>query len=320
VLIADTFLEWLSEKGEGTWDEFRSTWSWLQSGAQTVRDSDPARAAGVIAANLSALGYIEMTWQPTPRWTVAPAVITMLPRSGGRALLTGARTRKLCWLPPERPGEPSGVLLEAANELDLWIDYPQLDGAPTSILIASNRPEDAERLAERCGIGYSYSVSQQLSAMLPELSLYVRLWEQRPIPQGFPVERFDASAYKWAESSEAEASEPGLYRSITWESHVHTLVLPTRVALRATRQHAVYEVLRWEAAPTLRYRAASRELWAPVGARLPLLQERAAVLCSGLMPVYRKLDGIDGLTYLNVPPRVAKRIASSLVQRLETGD
>lgn len=320
MLIADTFLEWLSEKGEGSWDDFRSTWSWLQSQAQTARDSDPARAAGVIAANLSALGYIEMSWQPIPRWTVAPAVITMLPRSGGRALLTGARTRKLCWLPSKRPGATIGVLPVAADELDLWIDYSQLDRAPTSVLIASNKPEDAKRLADRCGIGYSYSVSQQLSAMLPNLDLYVRLWEQRPVPQGFPVERFDASAYEWVDSSETDASEPGLYRSITWKSHVHTIVLPTRVPLRATRQHAIYEVLRWEITPALRYDAATRELWAPVAARLPLLQERAAVLCSGLMPVYRKVDGLDGLTYLNVPSKVAKRIASSLVQPLEIGD
>lgn len=320
MLIADTFLEWLSEKGEGTWDEFRATWSWLISKNQAIHESDPAQAAGVIAANLSALGYIEMSWQPDPRWTIAPPTITMLPVSGGRALLTGARSRELCWLPVDRREDARGMLPRVADELDLWIDYPQLHKAPTSVLIASNKPEDAERLANQCGIGYSYSVSQQLSAMLPALDLYVQLWEQRPLPQGFPVERFDCSAYKWVESSESEASARGLYRSITWESHVHTLVLSTGIPVRATRQHAVYEVLRWNATQALSYSAPSRELWVPVAARLPLLQERAAVLCSGLVPMYRRCDGVDGLTYVNVPRAVAQRIALSLAQRLETSD
>jgi hypothetical protein len=318
MLIADTFLEWLSEKGEGTWDEFRSTWSWLISKNEAVRESDPARVAGVIAANLSALGYLEMAWQPEARWAIASPTITMLPESGGRALLTGARTRRLCWLPRDRKASPTGLIPEAADELDLWIDYPQLRKAPTSVLIASSQPEDAERLAKQCGISYSYSVSQQLSAMLPDLDLYMRLWEQRPLPQGFPVERFDAATLRWIQSSEEQASRPGLYRSITWHAHVHTLVAATGRPLRASRQHAVFELLRWDAKQVLRYDDASRELWTPVGARLPLLQERAAVLCSGLLPMFRKREKLNGLVYLNVPRVVAKRIASSLSQNLSS--
>lgn len=320
MLAADTFLEWLSEKGSGTWDEFRETWSWLGRRNDVNGKGDPAEAAGVMAANLAALGFVEMVWKPHSRWAIAPPTVTMIPASGGRALLTGARTRQLCWLSADRSKDPVGRLPEVIDDLNLYADYKQRANAPTAILIATNRPEDAEQLAGECGIGFSYSVSQQLSEMLPDLSLYLGLWKSQSIPQGFPVERFDTSTFQWVESNEAATSAPGLFRSITWREHVHTLVLPTGIPLRASRQVAIYELLRWEGIQAISYDSERLELWVPQAARLPLPHERAAVLCSGVLPVFKKRNNIKGLTYLNVTARVAIRIARSLAQEIGTDD
>jgi hypothetical protein len=209
------------------------------------------------------------------------------------------------------------VLASAAEELDLWIDVADVAGeGPSSILVACNEPGDAERLAQHCGIDYRYSVSDQLSAMLPPLAAYVSLWRPGSLPQGFPVERFSESFLGWEEIAEEEATQPGLYRCRTYREHVHVLVPPAGPPLRVPREHAVYEVLRWDEDYVLEYDEERHELWVPVEARLPLLHERAAVLCSGQLGRFKRVEDEPGRLYVNVQPEVAARIAASLSQQL----
>jgi hypothetical protein len=278
-----------------------------------MRPDDPAGKAWIAGANLSALGHLEMTWEGAGHWAVAPPVITMLPNSGGRALLTGARTRALY-----RPGSvhrsQSGAVSDVAEELDVWIDDVPAEGRPTSVLISCGEPEDAQRLAEHCEILFSYSVSEQLAAMLPPLEAYVSLWQPGGLPQGFPVERFIAAALAWREHPGDEPGEPGLYRSRTYGEHVHVLTTPLGGHVRASREHAVFEVLRWDGLQVLEYDAARHELWVPVHTRLPVLHERAAVLCSGQLGRFQRRRSENGLVYANVAPQVADRIRASLNQ------
>lgn len=313
--LHDLLLEWASEKGDGDWQQFRSAWDWLQSKSEPHRPSDAANKAWITGASLAALGHLEMTWDGAGSWAVAPSVITMLPDSGGRALLTGARSR-LLYQPGNAEQGQRGAVADAAEELDIWIDdIPRRDG-PTSVLIACSRPEDAERLASHCGIAYTYSVSEQLSAMLPPLAAYTGLWQPGRLPQGFPVERFDLESLRWLEQLTDEPDSPGLYRAKTYSAHVHVLVTATGLQLRASRDHAVFEVLRWDEHTVLAYDERRREMWVPVACRLPLQHERAAVLCSGQLPRFRRADGADGIVYVNVQPPVARRIADSLNQEL----
>jgi hypothetical protein len=315
----DLLLEWCSEKTTGRWQDFRAAWSWLSAKGRARPTEDPAARAWIAAANLSALAHLELSWEGEGVWNVAPPVLTMLPNSGGRALLTGARTRTL-YCPEGPAASRSGVLADAADALNLWIDDVRRGDRPTAVVIACEKAEDAEELAEACGIAYSYSVSEQLSAMLPPLAAYLRLWQPGPLPQGFPVEAFDVRMCEWRESDEDEARSPGLYRCRTWREHVHVLTTATGATLRVSREHAVYEVLRWEDLHVLSYRAPTLELWVPAHVPLPLMQERAAVLCSGQLPRFRRLGDIPGRAYVNVQPAVAERIAASLCQELEIDD
>jgi hypothetical protein len=314
----DLLLEWASEKGAGEWQEMREAWDFIARENRRP-GADPAERAWVAAAALSALAHIEIAWDSYDRWAAAPPVLTMLPHSGARALLTGARTRALYWPAGDPAGAPSGLLHEMAERLDLWVDPISRHDAPTAVLVACNDPDDAEELAGACGIAFSYSVSDQLSAMLPGLTATQRLWAPGPLPQGFPVEAFNPRALVWSESDEGEAlKEPGLYRCKTWKAYVHVLVTATMATFRVPREHAVYEVLRWEGRSVLRYSEAASELWVPSHARLPWMQERAAVLCSGQLPRPRKGPGdTPGHYYVNVQPQVAERIAASLCQALQ---
>src|SRR4051794_7531108 len=257
-----------------------------------------------------------MSWEDGGAWSVAPSVLTMLPSSGGRALLTGARSRVL-YRPGTADEEQQGAIADLAEELDIWIDDIVQHDGPTSVLIACNRPEDAERLAEHCGIAFTYSVSDQLSAMLPPLAAYTSLWRPGTLPQGFPVERFSPHDLKWQEHPGDEPGEPGLYRAKTYSEHVHVLLTPTRAQVRAAREHAVFEVLRWDQLSVIGYDQQRHELWVPVQSRLPLQHERAAVLCSGQLPRFSRRGGQNGVLYVNVQPPVAQRIAASLAQELE---
>jgi hypothetical protein len=313
----DLLLEWASEKGAGDWQEMREAWDFITR-EHRREGADPAERAWVAAAGLSALAHIEIAWDGYDRWAAAPPVLTMLPHSGGRALLTGARTRALYWPSGPVPGEPSGLLHDEGERLDLWVDPIPRRGSPTAVLVACNDPGDAEALASACGIAFSYSVSDQLSAMLPSLAAAQRLWAPGPLPQGFPVEAFDPDELGWRESDEDEAARgPGLYRCKTWKAFVHVLLTGTGARLRVPREPAVYERLRWQGRSVLHYDERASELWVPSHARLPWMQERAAVLCSGQLPRPRNgPGGRSGHFYVNVQSHIAARIAASLSQEL----
>ncbi|MFN8151434.1 MAG: hypothetical protein U0R24_09975 [Solirubrobacterales bacterium] len=136
------------------------------------------------------------------------------------------------------------------------------------------------------------------------------------VPQGFEVERFKTDRLSWQESSEDEVAEPGLSRVHTWKRDLHLLTLATGQTVSVPRQHGVFEVLRWENRRVLEYDPSSWELWTPKAARLPLLQERAVVLCSGVLARDETREGRVGLKHYNVPPDIAHRIA----EKLDPGD
>jgi hypothetical protein len=305
----DLFLTHLSEKGHGTWEEFKNAWSWLSDGSDGSTEK-----AWIAAQRLSALGHIEIAWDETKEWAVAPPILTMIPRSGGRALLTGARTRHLCEV--VRDGGnllASGVLDEAAERLNLWVDIWVQTTGPSTIMLCCETHRDADRLASELGIEYTFSASSRLSEILPQLSSFASLWKDGSLRLGLEVERFDVDSLFW--DFVDDTSQPGLYRCRTYSGTEHAINGPTgwfRVPLEAGK----YEVLRWEERSVLEYSESNGSLMVRLGARLPPLHDRAAVLCSGRLPFLLKKDSYSWLVYENVDLPIAERIAASLSQEL----
>lgn len=313
-MIHDTLLAYLSEKGRGTWSELREAWDWLAPA------DDPGLRASIVAQDLSALGHIEVSWRRDEmEWCAAPPVITMIPRSGGRALVTGGRTRSLYdGSGQSGDGDACGDLVDAVNELDLWLDPFTHARAPTTLMVAVESHHDADALAERIGVRYTYSVAYQLASVLPPLSEYTKLWSKGELPRGFDAERFDTERLRWVDTD--DPTPLGLYRARTFSETVHALHGPAGW-LHVAREHAVYEVLRWENQSVLAYNKHSLELAVPYFAPLPGLHARAAVLSSGMLPEskQRKVGRreIYCRVYANVHAYVARHIASSLRQDLE---
>ena len=164
-----------------------------------------------------------------------------------------------------------------------------------------------------------YSVSQQLGEMLPPLQATLQLSKPGPMPQGFPIDKFDPRALGWTEVPEAETSGSGLYRARTWAENVHVLRSATGETLRVSRDFAVYEILRWDQRAVLSYSLSDRELKVPAATRLPLLHSRSCVLCSGQLPRFSAKPA-PRVTYVNVSPRIALQVAQSLRQEVDVSD
>jgi hypothetical protein len=308
----DLLLTYVSEKGRGSWRELKEAFTWLAGPTD-----DPAARAWIAARDLAALGHMEIAWDRELMWCAAAPMVTMLPRSGGRAFVTGARTGWLYW-PASRngaAGSESGLLVEVADDLGLWLDTCGEQQGPTTLLVACSHHLQAGELARRLGIAYTYNVADQIAGLLPPLLAYARHFTPGELPRGFEAEYFDPALLEWTATDNTE--QRGLYRCRTYEGHVHALHGATGSWHRVMREIAIYEVLRWEEQHVLRYSMASDELTVPAEAALPVLHARAATLSSGRLP-RRSFSRTSGttLTYVNVPYRVAQQIAWALGQRL----
>jgi hypothetical protein len=299
----DMLLRFLSEKAQGTWSELKDAFDWIWGPTE-----DPAEKAWIAARDLAALGHIEIAWAEEGRWCAAPPLLTMLPRSGGRAFVTGARTGFLA----ER-------LETAAEERGLWIDRCGRQRGPTTLLVACEKHQDAVGLAADLGIEYTYSVAEQLSMLLPGLDRYMAMFpEGSELPAGFEAERFDPAGLEWGPVT--STGERGLYRTRTFHGQVFALLDATSRWRRVVREFAAYEVLRWEEHSVLSYWASRAQLRVPVTVPLPPLHARAVSICDGRLPRFEHRDGRNVLVYENVPLEVAERIASSLDQVMVEDD
>jgi hypothetical protein len=331
----DLLLTFLSEKGGGSWQELKEAWQWI-----CAAGDDPSGRAWIVARDLEALGHVEVAWDHRLQWCAAPSLVTMIPRSGGRVFVTGARTRHFM-----------ARLREAAEARDIWIDEYGFQRGPTSVHLACSSHLEAEALAADLGVGYTYQVAEQIAGLLPPLDAYSRLRDERELPRGLELERFDTQRLQWIETDQRE--HPGLYRCRTYEGHLHGLHGPMGRWSRVVKEIGIYEVLRWEEKQVLTFSEEDETLTMPAEASLPALHARAATLCSGRLPKYgrppstqprmqsagirfgptrhsrRTLDtgrpplvagpgtGRGTLTYCNIPLAIAERIARSLSQALE---
>ena len=87
----ELLLRWASERGSGTWAEFRDAHDWLFNAGKA--DAEQVKATTSIHA-LSMLGHVEIDWE-SGRWAAAPAALTILPFAGAHAVLAGSRTRRM---------------------------------------------------------------------------------------------------------------------------------------------------------------------------------------------------------------------------------
>jgi hypothetical protein len=211
------------------------------------------------------------------------------------------------------PNSASATLVSVIDDLGLWLDECPAPDGPTSLYVACASEQDAVQLAGRLSIDYTYGVAEQLAAMLPPLESYARLWPEGDLPRGFDAERFDTADFRWKPVANGRELGHGAYRCRTYEGHVHAIHGPLGWR-RVVKELGIYEVLRWEKASAVHYDAERLVLTVPAAVALPALHARAATLCSGRLPTFRR--EVAQLEYRNVASGVAGMIANSLSQEV----
>jgi hypothetical protein len=293
----ELLLQWASERGFGTWSQFRDAHDWLFNAGQ--QEGKQTKATTTIHG-FSVLGHLEIDWD-NGTWAVAPSALTILPNAGAHAVLTGARSPHMVQ-----------AFTTATSDEDLYSESHVQNWGPNALFVAARDEVAVEALARRLGIAYELCVSERLAAMLPTLDSYLALCVSTPGARGYGVERLDPRLLIFGRAE--TDSGPGLYRYDLWGRPEFRFVADDGVYYKVDLALGVHAELRRCGKPEIRYTpdSVNGTLKVPFRAQLPALHARAAVLCSGLMP---RLDNWKW-HYPNVPLEAANAIAVAVGQAL----
>lgn len=195
----------------------------------------------------------------------------------------------------------------------VWQRRPQYE-APDAIFLSIDAETDVEQLAHRLQIHYEYSVADRLSRVLPRIEATLAHTRSTPPPGGFEVRRLSIDNLRWR--TVQAFSTAGLYEFLL-PGHSEFRFFDGASFYAVDRPTGIYAELRRQRRNVLLYKPDTRNgaLIVPLGAPLPVLQARAAAMCSGLdaAPIYTERIR----RFVNVPLDIARRIASSLAQELQ---
>ncbi len=255
-----------------------------------------------LTRSLEALGHIEtfrdLRSLRTQGWEVTPPTLVEL--SDGAFSLVGHRSNRLVQA-VEELGQRSDVLLERTKQVT----------GPDRLLIPVS-PQVAKFLAEELSqsIGYGVHVVEDaalsIARLLPPLSQVIETLPRQSMPGVEFVRRWNPLFAKWEPAS--DASGPGVYQ-ISGNGMLYCIREASDIAggkmRRGDARLVKHAAALFRGEPLVGYDEEGQTLYTPLGADLPLLYERAAVLCSGLTPEH----GADGvIRYRGVPNVVADRL------------
>lgn len=263
---------------------------------RVARQIEPSRVfLHEFVITLEALGHIEVLRSSESleavSWEISPSVIIDVGRErvltgdwSGRTcryVLDRCRQHGRCTSEDPQPGGPKVISTDATNEELLeWLDV-------SDVLVAG-----------RAGL--------KLANSLPALSKVLSALPRRPVPAVLNVQWFDPRHAAWrnaADLGSAGAYRVGRYTSTYFlRATIDVENGEAAVGDAYLAKHAASVLLSKRA--LLAYHPPSRELIVPLGANLPGMYQRAAVLDSGLPPLRRR----GYLIYRGVSPEVAGRL------------
>lgn len=296
----DTLLNAISLLNEGTWASF----------VALARNADDRPwFASEFARTLAGLGHIELRLNRTTlrveRWAVGPPVLVGLP-DRDTAVLAGFRSRRLL-----------DRLKASVKALGGSLAREEVHGAPMQVMVRGLRHQERAYVTESAtnALGFAvHSVEDAAARLLTGLPPITELLDalfQWHLPDG-EVERFDITTGRWAPTD--QSTMPGAYRTHSFP-RTYAFVPRTTNSRPTARLGTVHLVKHLESlrtgVPLVAYDPKRCELVVRLGAQLPGLYERVAMLCSG-SPPRRFNDGTQ--RYANVPPGIAAGLWSRLQQ------
>jgi hypothetical protein len=257
---------------------------------------------------LEVLGHVEIRRDHSTlaalEWEVSPPTLTEL--HDGTHALVGHRSRRLI-------GELTSAVEAASGSIQRT---SQVTG-PDRIRLVGVAPSDVGELALRVGglagreLHLAADAAHRVAAFLPRLSEVLLSLPRSPMPGGAGIRRWDNDVARWAPV--ADASTPGAYQitSVTtiyvWRDHQDI----EDGTMRRGDARLVKHLAAGDRGETLVGFDGNTEcLYVPLGADLPGLYGRAAVLSSGLLPDAYPKEGV--LRYGHVSHTVAQHLAALL--------
>ncbi|WP_433166364.1 hypothetical protein [Kribbella sp. CA-247076] len=300
---ADVLLTWMSEVGSGHVRDLRQRVAWA---ARAADRSPKSYETGRWLRDISALGHAEIDWQGGT-WAVAPAVATLLPATGGTAVLAGTR----------RVG-----LIDRLEELvSVHVERPESrhDGPlpmPSAVFVQADSLGELRTSLEESGVEYVGCTARSIAMGLRQIALGAHA---APPARGDAAEHLSA----WADEVRFCSGMPsgdGLCRtsvygrpSYRYRSNGTWYHTDHATGILLDRADRGINVFRWRPE-----RVADGEeigtVFIDQGAPLPPLQARALVLCSGLPTQFGDLARTA--IYRNVPKDVAGLVAKSIRQQV----
>lgn len=310
-MSANELLLWMSARGQGSWQQFRTAVEELRLGESNNLggndDDGPDRFAlplyQALRLNLQRIGHAEFfagagdfDWRVTP-----PSLAVVQHTRGWLGIVVGARSLKLLQ-------RLHAAVKDASLETLTFPEYPD------QIVVAANDQGTVAAVAERARLLLQIDAPAALLTSLPPIDdPQVRFRTQLPFGADWRVDRFSPDDLVWraATLDDAAAASDGLFR-FSLRHQQQLLFCAGGAAFRIPGQVGKYLVLRMHGRQVLRYDYDKRILALPASCRPPFLVERAIILCSGLPPSYE--GGI--LQYTEIPENIAVIAAALLRQEL----
>jgi hypothetical protein len=282
----DILLQWASERGQGSWQ------NWRDACAALAIDG-PSQAA----RRLSALGHVEFDWVEN-RFACAPPTATLTLHASGCLLLTGARPRGLR-VELER-------LVEADDTLDVDLREPvEQEGGPATWLVEAEMDE-LERFCALAGLELHVHAGRRLLEALPQASLADCGEPGRPSGR-FPRFWFQPTPPFWLKPERPDGGEDGLWWIEEYRRKVAFVCQGGDWFRIPVREYGPY--LAYPEVAFARYDDAAEVLEVDDQAPLPPLLARALTLQSGRLPKKTRA-GRHG--YVNIDAELAALVRAKL--------
>jgi hypothetical protein len=296
----DLLLDALCSIGAGTWTTF------IAVSSQTISSC----SVHEVARALASLGHVEFDVgggdRDVERWILAtPAIVS---RSDGQFFLSGRRSAHFV-----------GELEKAVADAGGLLIAEEFGSQPRRISISGVSEEAVRDLAGRIrtalqnDLTFAGRAAERLLDRLPTLAWLRSTLSQTPFAAGF-TETFSLDLGRWAPNHQLIREGDAVRTSEGRRLYgvVETIAAQGHAVLR----RGGYQLVKHMSAQILgqgllSYDAQERALWAPLGAELPWLYERAVCLSTGQRP--RRYNG--RVRYGDVPPAVADRTSALLYSK-----
>ena len=249
---------------------------------------------------LESLGHLQVYRDPHTldpgQWEIAPSALAQL--VDGSHLLVGY------W--------PAGLVATLAEQLESTSGRLQIEAqadAPSRKVVRGLTARQIADIADSIGVSTTPNAAHAVLSVVPGLGAVEKALPRLTMPGARSIRRFHLASASWV--GEAYADKPGAYRL---ESFGRTYVFRRHddvadgVARIGTAQLVKHLEAHHAGRPLLAYRPEHRHLDVPLGADLPGLYGRAAVLCSGRPP--RQHGPL--LRYTDVPAEIANMLTARL--------